>query len=200
MFSSPFSCGCVKESWFLVQQLILKLGDEVNFFWCYFNNVINSVKEGTSMKPILSNISMKIYSILCISDIYSQYPDKLIILRTSTNFTCKNISQFSIWLLSGLAKLYGFNRSGTFEGANSKNSSERHENFELLEPLFKAVLREDQSEENMRVLLFIVSEVLTDWWPPKSEILMLLWEYFHKKINSNFFIAGQNLNSLAVMR
>lgn len=95
-------------------------------------------------------------------------------------------------------KLYGFNQSGSFIGPSISNSSQ--ENYELLESLIKSYLKEDQSEENMRVLLFMTSEVLTDWWPPKSEILMVFWETFHKKINSNFFIAGQNLNSLAVVR
>jgi hypothetical protein len=47
-FSSPFSCICVKEIWFLIQQLILKLGDEINSFWCYFNYIVDQVKDGKS--------------------------------------------------------------------------------------------------------------------------------------------------------
>jgi hypothetical protein len=100
-------------------------------------------------------------------------------------------------LLSGLVKVYGFNYKGVFTGPGTSESTD---NFELLENLTKTYLKEDQSEENMRVLLFIISEVLTEWWLPKSDILMVFWEYYQKKISSSFFIAGQNLNTLAVSR
>lgn len=37
-------------------------------------------------------------------------------------------------------------------------------------------------------------------WISKSEVLMMFWEYFHKKLNSSFFVSGTAPSSLAVTR
>lgn len=102
--------------------------------------------------------------------------------------------------MCGLVKLYGFDHSITFIGPEAINSfnSQQCENFERLELLVKNYLKAEQSEENLRVILFMVSEVLTEWWSPRSEIIMHFWEHFQKQINSPFVIAGQTPNFLAV--
>lgn len=70
--------------------------------------------------------------------------------------------------------------------------------YEFYENLIRKYLKVDQSEENMRVLVMTLADVLLNSFQPKSEILMILWEYYQRKINSPFLIAGQTINSMAV--
>ncbi|XP_070501250.1 protein MMS22-like [Chironomus tepperi] len=118
---------------------------------------------------------------------YERFSSKKILLRNSQFIACKNHDQFAIWIVSGIAKLINQDQV-----ASNKSS------YEYLENLIGKYLKSDQSEENMRVLLVMISEVILNVWQPKSEILMTLWEYYQRKINSPFLIAGQNPNSMAV--
>lgn len=113
---------------------------------------------------------------------YENFSSKKILLRSSQTITLRsNFDQFSIWLISGLIKLL-----------------ESRESFEYYENVIKNYLKTDQSEENLRVLMILLSETILTAWSPKSEILLHLWEIFHKKINSPFLIAGQSPNFLQV--
>jgi len=118
---------------------------------------------------------------------YERFVSKKILLRNSQFMACKNHDQFSIWIASGITKLINQD-----EIISNKSS------HEYLENLIGKYLKTDQSEENMRVLLVMISEVMLNVWQPKSEILMTLWDYYQRKINSPFLIAGQNPNSMAV--
>lgn len=118
---------------------------------------------------------------------HENHPSKRILLRSSSLMKCKNIDQFSIWFVCGLVKLL-----------KNNVTADSRESYELFERVIKSYLSVEQSEENLRVLLVIVSEVLFDVWAPRSEILLLLWENFQRKINSPFFIVGQSPNLMAV--
>ncbi|KAL7038811.1 hypothetical protein ACKWTF_009701 [Chironomus riparius] len=118
---------------------------------------------------------------------YERFISKKILLRNSQFMACKNHDQFAIWIISEIVKLI-----------NEDNVTKLKCSYEYLENLIGKYLKNDQSEENMRVLLVIISEVILNVWQPKSEILMTLWEYYQRKINSPFLIAGQNPNSMAV--
>ncbi|CAG9806054.1 unnamed protein product [Chironomus riparius] len=118
---------------------------------------------------------------------YERFISKKVLLRNSQFMACKNHDQFAIWIISEIVKLI-----------NEDNVTKLKCSYEYLENLIGKYLKNDQSEENMRVLLVIISEVILNVWQPKSEILMTLWEYYQRKINSPFLIAGQNPNSMAV--
>ena len=45
----------------------------------------------------------------------------------------------------------------------------------------------------------LVSPLLTEWWSPKSDTLMLFWEYFHKKLNATCFVSTATPSTLAVV-
>lgn len=62
------------------------------------------------------------------------------------------------------------------------------------------MLTTDPSEEYLRIVLFTIIPIVTEWWPSKIDIVMLFWEYFHKKLNSPFFIQGSSISSMAVIR
>lgn len=56
-----------------------------------------------------------------------------------------------------------------------------------------------QPKVNSR-LFWIESGCIDHRWISKSEVLMLFWEYFHKKLNSSFFVSGTAPSALAVTR
>ena len=102
---------------------------------------------------------------------------------------CKNVHQFSIWMFSGLIK---FLNSIVID-----NLTMKEENFDLLENLIKSYLKTEQSELNFRAMLIMVADVTTEW-SAKSDIITMLWDHFHKKINSAFLIPGQAPQFMAV--
>ena len=112
-------------------------------------------------------------------DPHEEYPRKIILLRSSENIICKNVNQFSIWMFCGLSKY--------LNSIEISDLTMKRENFDLVENLIKNYLKTEQSEENLRVMLIMIVDVVTEW-SPKSDIITMLWDHFHKKINSAFLI------------
>lgn len=52
----------------------------------------------------------------------------------------------------------------------------------------------------MRIYLNLIESILKLDWEMRTEPLILLWEYFHKKLNLQFFVPGGNISGLAVIR
>lgn len=52
----------------------------------------------------------------------------------------------------------------------------------------------------MRIYLNLIESVLNLDWEMRTEPLILLWEYFQKKLNAHFFIPGGAISGLAVLR
>lgn len=74
------------------------------------------------------------------------------------------------------------------------------DNHEYLENVLRQFLNGDPSEEQLRFMISLLLPILADWWPTRNEVLMLFWEYFHKKLNSSFFLPGSAPSTLAVIR
>lgn len=121
---------------------------------------------------------------------------QLCISRDSTSVFASDATIFPLWLLNGVATLNGYFENGTFRGADSPRI---RENSELLETLLKAFIISEPNEQNLRASLLIVNSLLLNWWPHKSEQLMIFWEYFHKKLNSSFYLSGSTPAALAVV-
>lgn len=166
IFSSPFICSCVKVMWSVLHQFCLKLQDDSIKFWNIFSSILNNLRNHKNP--------------------HEEFPSKKVLLRSSAFVTCKNLDQFSIWLVCGLVKLL------------PNDVVCNRESYEVFENIIKNYLSVEQSEENLRILLLMISEVIFDVWTPRPEILMNLWESFQRKINSPFFIAGQTPNMMAV--
>lgn len=64
----------------------------------------------------------------------------------------------------------------------------------------KGLLSSDVIETDMRVYLVLIEKIITKYWSPKSEIIVLFWEHFQKRINSSFHVPGSPLDSMAIMR
>ncbi|XP_037046760.1 protein MMS22-like [Bradysia coprophila] len=108
----------------------------------------------------------------------------------------KDDIEFSAWLLNGVSTLYGYSDSGTFVGSSSLRSAD---NYELLEGLTRKFLNSDPAEELLRMFMCLTIPLMYEWWSPKTDIVMLYWEFFHKKLNSSFFIPGSAPSNLAIM-
>lgn len=173
IFTSPFICSCVKEMWQLIYSFTEKLQDDGVNFWSIISAVINEISNGKSL--------------------YEKFPLKKVLLRSANWMSCRNFDQFTLWMISGILKLVDL------ESKDDSSSNNNSRSFGMYESLIKNFLKTEQSEENMRVLLFLMSDILLNVWQPRSEILLLLWEHFQKKINSPFLIAGQSPNLMAVL-
>lgn len=167
IFTSPILCSCVKELWLVLYDFIKKLNCDTMSFWKIVGKILTDLIENRSP--------------------YERYINKKILLRSSNRINCKNVDQFTIWFMSGLVKVL----------QNVQNDSTKEQSYDIYQNLLKNFLRIEQSEENLRIFLVIISEVIQDVWG-KTDILMQLWEIFQKKINSPFFIVGQAPTSLAV--
>lgn len=75
-------------------------------------------------------------------------------------------------------------------------------NYPQLEAVLKACVTADSSvtETQLRVIIHLVMTLVTEWWEPRSEPVMILWEYYHRRLNSAFFVPGAAPDTMAVMR
>lgn len=102
-------------------------------------------------------------------------------------------------MLHALVRLHGFRSNGVFVGPNySRTTQEETENVEFLERITQQFLNASPNEEQLRIFIGLLTPTLLEWWQPKVNIPMTLWEYFHKKLNSSFYIAGAAPSNLAV--
>lgn len=69
-----------------------------------------------------------------------------------------------------------------------------------MDSLLRDFLNTDPNEDILRVTLYTVLPVLAKWWPPRTDVLLVFWEYFHKKLNSSFFLQGAAPSTLAVIK
>lgn len=155
-------------------------------FWTHFNVVLDDIsKQKRKLKSQVDNIPNNIP----ISENKRKLAESVDLKSYKTD------EHFVVWLLTHVAKLHGFDENGTFI---SSYHTRIEDNYGLLDNLMKSFIQSEPKEENFRVLLVMIIPIITDWWIPKPDILMNLWEYFHKRINSPFYILGASLSDLAV--
>uniref|UniRef100_A0A1B0BDJ3 Protein MMS22-like n=1 Tax=Glossina palpalis gambiensis TaxID=67801 RepID=A0A1B0BDJ3_9MUSC len=169
LFSSPFPCCCFKELWLLVQLSLEK------WSLCFLEEHLTFWKL---YNRVMENVKKKL-------DIYS----------LNSLIYC----EFSNWLLNALVRLHGYRSNGLFEGPQyARALTESNENFEFCERITQEFLRNNPQEEQLRVYIALLTPTLLQWWPAKVQIPMLLWEHFHKKLNSSFYVPGGVPSNLAV--
>uniref|UniRef100_A0A1B6DB75 Protein MMS22-like n=2 Tax=Clastoptera arizonana TaxID=38151 RepID=A0A1B6DB75_9HEMI len=109
-----------------------------------------------------------------------------ILLRPAT-YTCSNPLTFSLNLIKHLAMLYNY------------KCRDPKSNFAMVETILKNLLNTNIQEIQLRINLSILDDILLKYWEPKTDTVVVLWEYFHKRFNSTFFIPGASLDSLEIM-
>ncbi|XP_055859184.1 protein MMS22-like [Episyrphus balteatus] len=159
LFSSPFPCTCIKETWLVLQISIEKWQGEN--FWKLFNRTLDKFKSK--------------------SDEFGLTP--------------QSFAEFTIWMIKALMRLQGYRSNGVFEGPHYPRVTE---NYEQLENTVQIFFSSNPNEEQTRIFICMLMPIVLEWWKPKVNIPMILWEHFHKKLNSSFFVSGSAPSNLAV--
>ncbi|XP_078699983.1 protein MMS22-like [Branchiostoma floridae x Branchiostoma belcheri] len=125
-----------------------------------------------------------LYNILC-----------LVLQENTTDFSCKDPVGFCWWLLSHIAPLYQYDQNGQFVDKQQVKS-----NWLLVQDLIKKTLAtKDQprlDESRLRCQLkFCLS--LSHLWEPNTQAVVLVWEYYSKRLNDLFQVPGLTLQGLA---
>ena len=140
--------------------------------------------------------------------------------RPASQLNCSNPAIFTLWLLKDLNHIYEveghtvkieiqtsyvrevsrcsevmtFAESGSHLALQSMKS-----NYHLLDSSLKLFLRADASESELRTVLLLVENILKSDWEERTEPLALLWEYFHKRMNSSFLVPGASISEMAII-
>ncbi|XP_065225939.1 protein MMS22-like [Planococcus citri] len=148
----------------------------------YSSDKLHSNKESMSFWMLVNRICDDI-----LSPNTEPEPTNCSVLSIPRKYTCSNPTAFILWLLKDLGKLYKIDKS------------ESRNNYQLLETVLKCCVNADIPESQMRIYLNLIESILKFDWEMRTEPLILLWEYFHKKLNLQFFIPGGNIGGLAVI-
>ncbi|XP_059615641.1 protein MMS22-like [Phlebotomus argentipes] len=100
---------------------------------------------------------------------------------------CENSHIFTIWMM---LHLVGFQEKGIPQSTL--------QDVDLLNRSVKFFFAEDPSELEVRVAIRLVASLILDSWTSAIDVIVQFWEHFHKKINTNFYIASDGMNSLLV--
>jgi hypothetical protein len=75
-------------------------------------------------------------------------------------------------------------------------------NYPQLEAILKGCVSADSTvtEGQLRIIIRLVTALVTEWWEARSEPVMILWEHYHRRLNSAFFVPGVALDTIAIMR
>ncbi|XP_061387100.1 protein MMS22-like [Musca vetustissima] len=171
LFTSPFPCTCIKEMWLLMQFALEK--------W--------NLKTLEGGEPV---------TFWCV---FNKAMQKIKGNMDKFNLTNLSYCELFNWLQYSLVRLHGYRSNVQYEGPNyTRATCDEAQNYEFCERVTQQFLQANPSEEQLRIYIGLQTPVLLEWWQPKVNITMALWEHFHKKLNSAFFIAGSAPSNLAV--
>ncbi|XP_058463304.1 uncharacterized protein LOC131437763 isoform X2 [Malaya genurostris] len=103
---------------------------------------------------------------------------------------------FQTWLMNGIISLYQFK----IMDPNSLMESPvitLDADLMLLNRASKNAVSGEKSEEQMRIFLLLLKPIYTEWLSIRHDYLVLLWEYFSKRLSSPFQLASESLSNLA---
>ncbi|XP_075221047.1 protein MMS22-like [Lycorma delicatula] len=166
---SPFNCSCVREIWLLLQ-LLLELRER-ELRTEDFWSVVNKILNSVLDFENSEPSSIKEVETLKLPDCY----------------TCSNPFLFTTWFISHLSPLYKY------------NNRELKSNYKLLERILKEVLKVDVSETLLQLYIPLIHNLCLNIWEPKSEPIILLWDYFQRRLNNTFYLPGAPLDKMAII-
>ncbi|XP_037933573.1 protein MMS22-like isoform X2 [Teleopsis dalmanni] len=173
LYTTPFSCTCFKEFWLLLQLMFEK----------WFVNINVSIDN-------------KLY-------FWTLFNKRILNLKThmsSYSLTPTSFYQFVNWMIHTLTFLYGYRSNGDFEGCTYvRAKSEGAENQECLENCVQEFFHSNPNEEQTRTFLCLLTPIVVQWWRPKVNIPMILWEHFYKRFNSSFYTTRVASSTLALV-
>ncbi|XP_011176948.2 protein MMS22-like [Zeugodacus cucurbitae] len=172
LYASPFPCTCIKECWLYIQLALQK--------W--------------SLTALAVGVEQ-----LTFWQLFNETMAKLKTKLDKFALTTLSLAEFTNWLLHALVRLFGYRSNGQFVGPRHERAvAETAENLDALEQCTQQFLNGNPSEEQTRVYICLIMPTLLHWWRPRVTIPILLWEHFHKRLNTTFYAAGSAPSNLAV--
>ncbi|XP_053997170.1 protein MMS22-like [Hylaeus anthracinus] len=176
---TAYNCTCIRELWLILQVFIDNLSERMKSktFWDYVNESVNGLlnRNVSDTKQESWNCSLP---------------------------PCKNSELFCLWLLYNLVLLYGYNMDGIYIGAKC---SRIRPNYEQLEKILKTYISKggkdgerDEIDEELRIMIPLLNNIVTNWWQPRVSIISLLWDCFHKRLDEPFLLQTSGPWTLSV--
>ncbi|XP_055631091.1 protein MMS22-like [Toxorhynchites rutilus septentrionalis] len=165
-----FYCPCIKQMWIGI--MAISSYRNISSFWTDLQNTLERIQKGnrdasSKQKKRFGAVSIQANDII-----------------------------FQTWLINGLASLYQYRLLDevTFK---EKPVIATPEDYTVLEKAIKELIQRDQSEEQTRIVLLLIKPIYTQWWQIKHELIVSLWDYFGKRLNSPFHVPSESLSNLA---
>lgn len=166
---SPFKCDCIMEFWFILKLLCGKIHQEGKneLFWKNLETIFELVEKSSDYQN---------------NDAFDSTSEHKLL---PTYITCSKPYLFIIWFLKHLLSLD--------VSSDETHQLEQIEKFtddcEYTEKIVKKLTNVDTISENeLRIILTCLNSIVSGKATCKPDIITSLWEYFHKRLNSNFIL------------
>lgn len=171
-----YSCTCVKELWLLVLKLLemrcQRQGGQS--FWVSMHQIFVLLNQD---KEEETDMDMDIDS-----DVFMNPPDLP---------SCKDHVCVCLWMMANLAPLFNI------ESADPNLKTKLQSNYHDLEYLIKKSLQQPSlPEARLRHHLKSCLQ-LSSLWEPNTGILVILWEYYYRRLNNTFQLSTLGVEGLA---
>ncbi|XP_021371741.1 protein MMS22-like isoform X2 [Mizuhopecten yessoensis] len=175
--TSPFPCPCVKEMWTMCEVLLRHRNSNCSeqLLWVHINNMLQILQED----EVSGNTEMEI--------------DSNVFVYPATSLVIKDKTGFCLWLSTKLAALQS-DSSNSHPVQRTSDSSYQ----EVMAALRKSLAKTDLSESDLRFYLQCCVN-LAEHWKPHVALLLLLWDHFYRKLNSNFQLNVATVDGLGTL-
>uniref|UniRef100_A0A8D9AVP1 Protein MMS22-like n=1 Tax=Cacopsylla melanoneura TaxID=428564 RepID=A0A8D9AVP1_9HEMI len=163
---SPFKCDCVTQFWFILKLICQKMDPHKSneLFWKNLD-IVFGLLENEHQEDIGEDSKTDVPMYI----------------------TCSKPYLYSIWFLKHLLSL---NINSNDELIQSPENLEKFiDNFDCTEKITKKLTNVDNISENeLRTILTLLDGIISLKETCKPDIITTLWEYFQKRLNSNFVL------------
>ncbi|XP_039298055.1 protein MMS22-like [Nilaparvata lugens] len=178
---SAFQCSCIEELWISVKTLLSSLeklscdiSDDNNESQYSFWRIVSSALARICDKTNPSANVIKTVSVFetDLADIF---------------YDCSSPNLFKLWFVKSVAT--GF----------SDRNRELSGNYVILEKILKDELKDECCETNLRLLVSLLHVLVVEVWQPRNDAILVLWEYFQKRLSRSFYVTGETLGNMSVI-
>ncbi|KAI5703815.1 hypothetical protein M8J75_016517 [Diaphorina citri] len=161
---SPFKCDCIAEFWFVLKLVCRKIdGHGNNLFWKNLETVFELMEKSLDQEIKDTNDNDELPSYIICSKPYLYF----------------------IWFLKHLFSLNVISS----EIHSTEHMAKFNDDCDSTEKIVKKLTNLDNISENeLRIILTFLDSIVSLKEVCKPDIIIALWEYFHKRLNSNFVL------------
>ncbi|KAK6170163.1 hypothetical protein SNE40_018627 [Patella caerulea] len=173
---SVFTCTCCVELWVMIIHTV---------------QYIHKKKNGESLMVRLHRILQNIED-QSVNTEEDMEIDSTLFYRAIEK--PKNSLNFNLWLTVNVARLFSVDATG-----NIKKIEKNDNNYYMIESILKRTLaQENLSEIDLRYQLRLCLSVC-QIWEPTTSLIVLLWDYFFRRLNCNFMLPASGVRALATV-